>query len=66
MPEEKLEQNRELREKARTVLTNLKSFKDWSFAAYKVEEKEKDVVMIALEHYMKELEMEEIQLRLQN
>lgn len=39
-------------EKTRTVFTNLNSFKDWSFAAYKVEEHEKDVVITAVKRYL--------------
>ena len=43
-------------EAARTVLTNLKSFKDWSFAAYKVEEHEKDVVIEGMTYYLHKLQ----------
>lgn len=39
-------------EKARTVVTNLRSFKDWKFAAYKLEEHEKDIVMEGLEYFV--------------
>ena len=42
--------------KAMTALTNLQSFKDWSFAAYKVEEHEKDIVIEALQVYMYDVE----------
>lgn len=35
-------------EKTRTLLSNLNSFKDWSFAAYKIEEHEKDAAIDAL------------------
>lgn len=42
-------------EKTRTVFTNLNSFKDWSFAAYKVEEHEKDVVITAVKRYLDHL-----------
>ncbi len=43
-------------EKARTVITNLKSFKDWSFAAYKVEANEKDIVMEGMSYFLDMLE----------
>lgn len=43
-------------EKARTVITNLKSFKDWNFAAYKVEANEKDIVMEGMSYFLDMLE----------
>ena len=43
-------------ERTRTVLTNLQSFKDWNFAAYKVEAREKDTVMEALSSHLSMLQ----------
>ena len=39
-------------EQARTVVTNLKSFKDWSFAAYKIEAREKDIIMEGMSYFL--------------
>lgn len=43
-------------EKARTVITNLKSFKDWNFAAYKVEAHEKDIIIEGMSSFLSDLQ----------
>ncbi len=53
---QKLQILRDKIERSRTVLTNLKSFKDWSFASYRLEEREKDIVMEALSSYLSDLQ----------
>ena len=53
-------------EKARTVMTNLRSFKDWSFAAYRVEEHEKDIVIEAVEKFYNALVEQATQLNEEN
>lgn len=53
---QKLQILRDKIERARTVLTNLKSFKDWSFASYKLEAREKDIVMEAMSSYLSDLQ----------
>ena len=56
--QERIKLLQEKQYQAMTVLSNLLSFKDWKFAAYKVEEHEKDVVIEALEHFKKATEEE--------
>ena len=47
---------REKIERTRTVITNLKSFKDWSYDAYKVREGEKDIIIEGMSNYLSDLE----------
>ena len=47
---------REKIEKARTVISNLKSFKDWSYDCYKVREGEKDIIIEGMSSFLSDLE----------